>query len=895
MSAAIDLIRDWATGIAYWEQAVLEKLAAGFTLTEKDHQRFLNLMLEDSGLASKTQANRPKLSFPATLPNASPATSFRIERLANLRNVNALPPAQQLTFGPQLTIIYGANGSGKTGYTRPFGSAGFARGDREVLSDARKVSTDQSPAAEIEIVKNGTKATVSWKYGTRPPELSGVYVFDGTSASVHLTKANALSFSPAGLDLLTDLAAVTDQVRERLRRMIEARSAPHGFGGYFAGDSVISREIAALGAKTDVVKLRELATLTTVEKESMDDLDRQIATLKTQNVPARIANLKQEARDIQKLVELLRNVDTALDPAVEQQVSDLITRSEGLRKEAERAGSDQFQFAQFTQVGSQAWREFVATAKRLADAESKSDAPYPNHGDHCLLCRQTLSHEAIGLINRLWDFLGSNAPARYLAAQAQCVSRANQFRTLDLSFFGSDASARRILQNEIPEEVSEIDFFLKQCGQRSSQLQSALNTMVMNEVPTAHLPSLNRILSSITRRQEEIAHLESNDPSATQHQLEGTLRELQHRKMLSTHLADIEHWIDDQKWSARAHKAIGSTRHITAKYNELFKTVVTDRYQALFEDILRKLKSNLKLVIETRGQKGETVRQIILSPQSFAQKLAVDKVLSDGEKRAVALADFLTEVTLDTSSQAIILDDPVSSLDADSKKAIATLLTEHAAMRQVIVFTHDLAFLHTLKVRAKKANIDIASHWIRIEEGQPGYVYLDNSPLCEGDYKSANVARECYNAAKNAPPAEQERALQQGFGALRTSYEAFIIYDLFNEVVKRFEERVSFERLRDVSIDNATVDSVVEKLSLLSRYIDAHLHSDAFSSEKATPELLLQEITAFEELRRNTRERRKSSPPVAAGPTSKPRSKAAGAATPEAEALQPKPMTKRVQ
>ncbi len=239
MSGTIDLIRDWATGISYWEQAVLEKLTVGVSLTEKDHQRFLNLMLEDSGLAPRTQANRPKLSFPATLPNAPLATPFTIERLTSLRNVNALPPAQEVTFGPQLTIIYGPNGSGKTGYTRPLGSAGFARGDREVLSDARKASTSQTPSADIEIVKNGKKATVSWKYGTRPPELSGVYVFDGTSASVHLTKANALSFSPAGLDLLTDLAVVTDQVRERLRKLIEAKSTPQSFGGYFAGDSVI--------------------------------------------------------------------------------------------------------------------------------------------------------------------------------------------------------------------------------------------------------------------------------------------------------------------------------------------------------------------------------------------------------------------------------------------------------------------------------------------------------------------------------------------------------------------------------------------------------------------------------------------------------------------------------
>src|ERR1039457_1852448 len=139
------------------------------------------------------------------------------------------------------------------------------------------------------------------------------------------------------------------------------------------------------------------------------------------------------------------------------------------------------------------------------------------------------------------------------------------------------------------------------------------------------------------------------------------LLELLHRQIVSEHLADVERWIDGQKWSARAQKAVGSTRHITAEYNELFKTLVTDQYQSIFKSTLRKLKRNLQLTIETHGHKGETVRQIMLSPDSFAQKVAVDRILSDGEKRSVAFADFLTEVSLDTSSKAIVLDDPVSS------------------------------------------------------------------------------------------------------------------------------------------------------------------------------------------------------------------------------------------
>lgn len=116
------------------------------------------------------------------------------------------------------------------------------------------------------------------------------------------------------------------------------------------------------------------------------------------------------------------------------------------------------------------------------------------------------------------------------------------------------------------------------------------------------------------------------------------------------------------------------------------------------------------MIIETRGQKGETVRQIVLSPEAFAQRVAIDKILSDGEKRAVAFVDFLTEVSLDASSNAIVLDDPVSFFDIDSKESVAELLAKNAAKRKVIVFTHNLAFLHFLKVWCKKLNVGVESH-----------------------------------------------------------------------------------------------------------------------------------------------------------------------------------------
>lgn len=881
MAGTLDLIRDWATELDYWEQAALENVAADTAVSEEDHQRLLDLCMQDAGLIAMPKAARPKLNFPTKLDDSGTATGYMVERLFDLDSVNALPEGQEVRFGSHLTVVYGPNGAGKTSYIRPLGCAAFARGEREVLSDARKAGTSAVPTASVEISKNGTKKIVTWRYGSRCSELSGVYVFDSASVTAHLTKPNSLSFSPAGLSLLTRLAEVTDEVRDRLRNVIEAKSIAHNFGPQFPGESSIQREITALNVKTDVGALEKRAALTELDEQRIAALDKLIAELKSRNVPNRIAVLRQEVRDLQNLLTNIKAAETSVAASVEAEVKALVEEAVARKAEAERVGADQFKFEQFRQIGTEVWREFIAAAKALADAEAQRGKPYPQNGDSCLFCRQTLSPEALGLVNRMWEFLGSDAPARYEAAQQACRRRARAIN-ISLAFFGPDNPARRILTSEAATAVTAIDGYLKECSTRIQDLQSALTDGSLKAFSGAAKPDLSAINLAIEQRTSKIDKLQNADTDKELKALEDEQRELLHRRTLRDRLPEIKAWIDSQQWAVRAHRALGSTRHITAKYNELFKLLVTDQYRDTFQSILHKLKRNLKLTIETRGQKGETVRQIVLSPEVFAQKVAIEKILSDGEKHAVALADFITEVSLDASSTAIVLDDPVSSFDSDSKDAVAKLLAEISAQRQVIIFTHDLAFVYALKLAAKQLSVGVTSHWIRSESGEPGYVYLDNSPICEGDYKSAKIARDCYSKAKAAPPAEQERLLQQGFGALRTTYEAFIIYDLFNAVVKRFEERVAFDQLKDVHLDRGVVDKVVEKLGTLSRHIDAHLHSDTFAADKPTPEMLLEEVETFEDLKRKHKEAKKPFASADPKPVAKAVAATAKAATPGA-------------
>jgi hypothetical protein len=357
--------------------------------------------------------------------------------------------------------------------------------------------------------------------------------------------------------------------------------------------------------------------------------------------------------------------------------------------------------------------------------------------------------------------------------------------------------------------------------------------------------------------------IRERDPSQQLRALEAELRNLRHRITLSDHLSEVYAYIARRVWAARASGGGGSTRHITNKYNELFRDLVTDQYVALFGQILGRFGRHVRAGLSTTPRKGEVYKQILIErhPSVLAEDAAPDRILSEGEKRAVALADFLTEVALDPNCGGVILDDPVTSLDLEWGELIAQALVDAAATRQVVVFTHDLPFLYMIKTRADGAAVQTATHWIKRGDldGRPGYVFLDNSPALERDYRKPTRARQIQASAKSAPAAQQQAMLRDGFGALRTTYEAFIIFDLLSEVVMRFSERISVGRLKDVVWDQALVREVQERYELLSRYIEGHSHSDQRPAPKQTCDLLLSEIEAFESLSKRLKQLRKVS------------------------------------
>ena len=829
MATVVSEILGWARlKLKYWEQLALYKIMSGEHLVNQTYQDLLHNLLIDEGLID-WEGERAEICFDALENKADESESSKIEvcGIKNLQNVNALIPAQRLPFCPTLTVVFGANASGKSGYARVLGCARFTRSQIDVIPDINDPECSRLiPAAEIELKDDSGTRCISYQPGQKCIELRSLHVFDVKSVQEHLVKKNAFTFSPAGLSYLTQLAEVTDEVRKYLSSLVMKRSEPQDFIPLFqGGDSPIKHIVSNLNAKTDLDTLKKVSQLSEADTSRIIELDRKIAELKTKNIPQRIAELEKTIGDLNGLRSQLDVLSYQLSHDFITKIGNSINDYNNADSLVKKIGIDQFKTEYFTQTGTETWYDFVKAAKALAEREQVDHKPYPQKDDRCLLCHQVLSKESRELLSKLWEFLEGEALEALKAANLSLDGYKQVLSNTNIDFFNEQAVSYRYLEGYEKDKgsnlVKTISSFIGDCRARVASLTKMIDDKdseaKLSDLPKSGSDLIESLVGDLIQQLEE---LRKGDPAKQIEQLETELRALTHKKVLGEQYSDIEKYVQRLAWVERAEKAGGSTRPITLKYDSLFQQIVTGGYLNIFQNILDHLGRPIRVRVSTTPRKGETFRQLVLETDSESLPAGAnpDTVLSEGEKRAVALADFLTEVALDTGSAGIVLDDPVTSLDLEWSSVIASLLVEEAKRRQVIVFTHNLPFVYYLKHFSEDNQIDPAFDWIKRGDydDRPGYVFANNSPALESSYSSTHLAEEYYKKAKDKPPCEQEGILRQGFGALRTTYEWFIIYKLLGGVVVRFDERISPGRLKDIIWDRALFGKVMDKYEYLS-------------------------------------------------------------------------------
>ena len=137
-----DDIIEWALTRPGWQQDVLVALAEGEQYGPDKISGLVDSIVAGVHDARTQEAKRIQVKSAAV-------EEVKLAALADLQGVNALVPGQRLEFGASgLTVIYGDNCSGKSGYARLIKSLVSARHRADILPNVFAKSA-QTPAGVL--------------------------------------------------------------------------------------------------------------------------------------------------------------------------------------------------------------------------------------------------------------------------------------------------------------------------------------------------------------------------------------------------------------------------------------------------------------------------------------------------------------------------------------------------------------------------------------------------------------------------------------------------------------------------------------------------------------------------------------------------------------------------
>lgn len=833
-------IVQWLFTQDYWVRFLGNAILHKGCINERDEESAFGYLLQQNGLAEKTP-EVPLSSIAVSENTTEVAESVVLAGMKDLKNVNALAPGQELTFGNGITAIYGNNGVGKSGYTRMLNNFFRSRGDTEILPDIRSEEEMGQPSCTFLFLKNDEELPLTYPEKGDHPFFRAYTVFDTKSMRVHVDKENHLHFSPQGFEFFDELAAAVDSLKERLQSTIAERRTENSFVQHFEGESPVKAAIAGLSGTSDLKKVRESAQWTDADGDREKALTEKLVSLQPAQFEKSKKTLNLALETAKRFAQQCEALNRALSEENLKKHKDTLLAHKGLQERARAEGAEQFKTDKIQGVGSGEWRRFIQAAHDFG----KKNEGYPREGSHCLLCQQPLSGVARSLIERLFRHLASTVATEINQVQQSIKGAIQALESLTRPDLPADSVFRQWLDEQRAADISAIDQDVQRVWKTCECLRECLAELKHDVDISPVAVGIEALQTAQKTLVDQIGALKEQEANLSEERrkVEEELRILRHRKQLTNILPHVEEYVKKYAWADKAEKITLNTGFITRVQRPLFEKYVTDDYRARFVEECKRLDAHrFGVQVVQKGAKGRTTRKLKLGSYDPG------KVLSEGEQRAIALADFLTEAIMDPANCGIILDDPVNSLDHVRKEQIAYRLAEEGKARQVIIFTHDLVFLYMLKNASEWTGAEYVCHWMQCCEGSIGNVFLNNSPSTERDYHNHRIATDWWEKARTAAPSDQEYLLKQGFGALRTTYETFVIHTLFNEVVKRFDERISFGRLRDIRLTPDILKKVDEKCALLSRYIEGHSHSDQYSEKKPTPDLLKAEIDAYIEL-----------------------------------------------
>lgn len=817
MSEIHEEVKAWLLSQHDWLQEAADRLLVAGKFQDEDVTALAELLKTEQGRTVTKHRAFASLTQP---PAAS--GELRLTSISEVQGIDNLSPKTPLNFGKgNLVVIYGHNGSGKSGYTRILKRAS---GKPRAATLKANVFGEQQKDRQCKIDYQDGPSTTSlvWLADSEAvPALRVLDIFDSDEAVHYLTKESSAGYVPPLVSMFEQLAAACDRIKVQLQtQQDQLVSSLPALPAEYAATEPAGRygKLRHTMAQADI---DQLTNWTDKQAAALLDL---IERLKVADPAAGATQRRSKKAQVEKIAMALTHGAAAFGASGVQSVRALHTAARDKRRIASEAA--QVNSAHLDGVGQPTWRAMWDAARQYSQTAYQEKLFPVTDNARCLLCQQELKPDAQQRLKDFETFVGSK-----LEGEAKLAEQAHTNALTSLPLPPSEEQLTTLCAAAALDESEWLEGLTVFWG--PARLTRAALVTNEGDGPAVAAPDVANLLTKLQARakslEDEALQLEKDAnefdrANATREKLAlESLRWISQQKAaVIKEVERLKDWQDFETW-----KGLANSRKVSLKASEVAEKVVTESYLYRFNAELEALgaKRVRVAIVKTRIERGRALHQLKLTGTKGREN-DVGAVLSEGERRIISLAAFLADVTGKPHIAPFVFDDPISSLDHDFEWAVAKRLAELAKTRQVLVFTHRLSLYGAMEDVARKNGDQwkkdhLVQRCIESFAGTAGLPVADTVWTLRTD-KANNLLLTRLQVAQKAGDAGGSaayRALAQGICSdFRKLLERTVEDDLLNEVVKRHRRSVTTEnRLSALSAiepaDCATIDSLMTKYS----------------------------------------------------------------------------------
>lgn len=720
----LETLLEWSKDRSDWVQDAVRRIVLHGKPSDQDLTELKQLCMRYHGDKSVLLDPQPLMKH--HLPADSDADdSVSIVDINNVEGVNQLAANQKLEFGTTgLTIIYGPNGTGKSGYTRILKKACRTRFAGEILPDVYKMPPAGKARANLTIQNlDGARTEINWEDNDSTiSELSSVTVFDRESGSVHLRDKNTVWFRPFGLDIPDDLAKTFKSLQKKFESdidLIEAQQDSVLSSPTWSESSSFGKVLSKLQYDTNLESLRKLPRFSYEDDVELTRLDEDLA--KDRSTVALEQN--RLAQDLSSAKNIVQKIINEFSDEQLAKVKILLDLAKTSRETAKIAAEKAFGENLLSGVGDEVWRKLWESARAYSASLYKQVSGFPpSDGDKCVLCQQPIQSEAAVRMANFESYIRGDTEIKAQKAERDLSIFIERLDNISVRV-NQVSKAYRYLKKVDPKSAKKLIRFFASAKLRKCQfLTSVKDLKSVTVLPLLQSPTeeLN-IHTSKLKKYADVLLADENSPEYLQlKQRKAELTDLKKSvkllKIAETEVARLKRLklIEDCRRDM-------NTNLITRLGNKIADDVMSSPRKTLFENEISAL-ANDRIhveIVRSAGGQGSPRYQVNLAN---SPKSKVHEVLSEGEQNCVALAAYLTELANSTHKSALVFDDPVSSLDHKWREKVAARLVKEASIRQIVVFTHDLVFVNDLRRKAGESDLKVKEIYLKRSGDAVGFV-----------------------------------------------------------------------------------------------------------------------------------------------------------------------------